>query len=454
MNDTIKLPKDFLDIMKSLLKNEYDDFLKSYDKDSTKAFILNKNKTDIDYLSKVFNYEFKKYDKTDLSYIYDIDTPGKSIFHEMGLFYIQEPSASIPAFLLDVQEGEKVLDLCAAPGGKSITMGIKLNSKGVLISNEINSKRCRILSENIERMGIDNAIVINEDTDKLKKIFIEDFDKIMVDAPCSGEGMFRKNEDARNEWSLENVKICKERQLHILDNASSMLKNDGYMVYSTCTFNKSENEEVVEEFLKTHPDFYLVKTVRHFPHQGIGEGHFAALLYKNAAGESTIKKKVKEVRGNSFKEYPSLKKFIDSNFSEEKKNDIYDKKLISFGDNLYLVPKDVINLDKILSKVKVLRLGLHLGTVEKNIFKPSYSLAKALKKDDFKNIINFSSDDIRIKKYISGETIEINDDLDNNTSYENGWILLLVDGNPLSFGKIVNGQIKNHYPKGLRKNLI
>ncbi len=454
MNDTIKLPKDFLDIMKSLLKNEYDDFLKSYDKDSTKAFILNKNKTDIDYLSKVFNYEFKKYDKTDLSYIYDIDTPGKSIFHEMGLFYIQEPSASIPAFLLDVQEGEKVLDLCAAPGGKSITMGIKLNSKGVLISNEINSKRCRILSENIERMGIDNAIVINEDTDKLKKIFIEDFDKIMVDAPCSGEGMFRKNEDARNEWSLENVKICKERQLHIFDNASSMLKNDGYMVYSTCTFNKSENEEVVEEFLKTHPDFYLVKTVRHFPHQGIGEGHFAALLYKNAAGENTTKKKVKEVRGNSFKEYTSLKKFIDSNFSEEKKNDIYDKKLISFGDNLYLVPKDVINLDKILSKVKVLRLGLHLGTVEKNIFKPSYSLAKALKKDDFKNIINFSSDDIRIKKYISGETIEINDDLDNNTYYENGWILLLIDGNPLSFGKIVNGQIKNHYPKGLRKNLI
>lgn len=476
------LPIDFINRMKLLLKDEYNDFLSSYDKPQLKSLRINSLKCNSDLLTHFKDEDFNKVPWCNTGFYYENIRPGKHPFHEAGAYYIQEPSAMSPAIYLDAKPGDKVLDLCAAPGGKSTQIASSMNGEGLLISNEIIPSRAKILSENIERLGIKNAIITNEAPEKLSKLFINYFDKIMVDAPCSGEGMFRKNSDACNEWNIDNVNLCSLRQEEILNYAAGMLKPGGRMVYSTCTFAPEENELNILKFLKNHTDFHIVKpnlfegmnygnpkfldicdfnklradnliseisndasildnlknTIRLWPHKLNGEGHFIAILEKSKINDSinydTYPQKI--IKGVSEK---SIKTFFDfsNSFLKETPKGIY----VTFGNQLNLLPDCCPPLDTI----KVLRAGLNLGTFLKNRFEPSHSLALSLKAEDVKNYVNLSINDELIYKYFSGETFEC----DGNK----GWNLILVEGISAGFGKLTNNIMKNHYPKGLRKSL-
>jgi NOL1/NOP2/sun family putative RNA methylase len=324
------LPIDFVNRMKTMLGVQYDSFIESYSKESYKSLRINPLKGDLCKLINSTNWDLNSIPWCANGYYYDPATqPGKHPLHEAGAYYIQEASAMLPAVLLNVKPGDKVLDLCAAPGGKSTQIALAMNNQGLLVSNEIIPNRAKILSENIERMGIRNAIVTNADSETLANKFPVFFNKIMVDAPCSGEGMFRKNPEACNEWSLENVNICANRQLEILENAAKMLAPGGRMVYSTCTFSPEENEGTIYRFLKNHPEFSLVdseinidgfdnghfeylkdadltfkseieKCIRLWPHKIDGEGHFAAMLEKKSDNENNHK--IKAEKGINPKE--------------------------------------------------------------------------------------------------------------------------------------------------------
>ena len=299
------LPQLFLDRMKQMLEEEYPAFLNSYEDARYQALRINPSKTDTDRFTEETSFHLQPVPWEANGFYYEKeDQPGKHPYHEAGVYYIQEPSAMAPAAYLDAQPGEKVLDLCAAPGGKSTQIAAAMQGKGLLVSNEIHPARAKILSENMERMGVKNVMVTNESPQTLAGMFMEYFDRIMVDAPCSGEGMFRKNEQACEEWSPENVQVCAARQQEILACAASMLRPGGRMVYSTCTFAPEENEGTISRFLEQHPQFHIVPvkkypgmadgvaawtkhpaaeigdTIRLFPHHLHGEGHFVAVLEK------------------------------------------------------------------------------------------------------------------------------------------------------------------------------
>ena len=421
----IDLPIEFKNNMKQILNEEYDLFIDTYNYPPYKGLRINTLKISDESLLKEFNLTSIPWCTE--GYYYNNSTPGKHVYHEMGLYYLQEPSAMSAVQALDVQKGDMVLDLCAAPGGKSTQIASHLQGEGLLVSNEIIPSRAKVLSSNIERMGIKNAIVTNEDPKKLVNNFAGFFNKILVDAPCSGEGMFRKNNDAIKEWSMENVLMCAKRQEEILDIAEKMLQDDGTIVFSTCTFSKYENESVVEKFLLKHKDFICEKQERLYPHKINGEGHFYAVLKRNGIKEY---KKL---------EYPALKK-MDKNFVQFARDalNIPLSYNLCYGDNLYYAPK--VNLNGI----KTLRVGLHLGELKKNRFEPSHSLALALESKDFKNVVLLDKDSLEVKKYIAGESI---------ISDVKGWACVSVDNYPLGWIKGDGNIAKNHYPKGLRKEL-
>lgn len=450
------LPKAFTERMMAMLGEEWNEFLACYDKNTAHALRLNTLKShSADILEK---YPFTPVPWAENGYYYNEDiTPGKHPYHEAGVYYIQEPSAMAPADCLNVMPGDIVLDLCAAPGGKSTQIACKMQGSGLMISNEIHPARAKILSENIERMGIRNAIVTNSSSEMLAQHFPKFFDKIMVDAPCSGEGMFRKNPEACKEWSPEAVERCAARQQEILHNASLMLKPGGQMVYSTCTFSVAENEAAITSFLDSHPDFYLKQipsvngfssgglegTIRLWPHRVQGEGHFLALLGRQTEPDTNSchnRHRDKTIRGISQKDCKNCIEFLAENLRD---SDAFLKKrtIIQFGDNLYLVP----DMTPDLSGIKVLRPGLHIGTMRKNRFEPSHSLALSLTPDDVKHVCCLSSPSTAIYDYLNGQTF----------SYEGmkGWYLICVDHYSIGWGKLAGDIMKNHYPKGLRKHL-
>ena len=319
----------------------------------------------------------------------------------------------------------------------------------MLITNEIHPQRAKILSENIERMGISNAIVLNETPESLSKRFIAFFDRILVDAPCSGEGMFRKNDNAGEEWSEENVALCAERQDGILDCAATMLRPGGRLVYSTCTFAPAEDEGSVSRFLETHPDFYLEKEERLMPHKVKGEGHFLAVLHreggqlKSAAAAGTEK-------SLSLKDCREFLDFAKEALAIPAEELTEGKILLRFGEQLYLAPAETPSL----RGLKVLRPGLHLGTVKKNRFEPSHALALFLKKGQAVHAVNLAGDGIAVRKYLEGQTLTIGAGCDvemADAALPKGWCLVCVDGYSLGWGKAAGAILKNHYPKGLRK---
>lgn len=512
-------PEAFLERMGRRLGCEYEEFLKALEgepfwalrlnslkvgaqgKTAAEAFGPGRKARDLPEGTEGFLTRLMPVPWAENGYYYEAgQQPGKHPYHEAGLYYIQEPSAMAPAELLGVIPGDRVLDLCAAPGGKSTQLAAKLQGKGFLLSNEIHPARAKILSENVERMGIRNACVTNETPERLSVLFLGFFDKILVDAPCSGEGMFRKNEAACEEWSPENVTLCAARQDGILDCAAKMLRPGGRLVYSTCTFSAEENEGSVERFLSRHPDFKpvpletentglqgcageLTGTVRLMPHKVRGEGHFAAVLEREGGipeeseegadfadpSENGLKRAVdgvmsaaicREVKGLSEKELGDYLSFcrenlrcdvrcgrgMGHNYDMETGGNLFQEggpgntRYIRFGDNLYLMPGDMPDL----KGVRALRPGLHLGELKKNRFEPSHALALALSPGEVIHVCNFSAQDQAVSAYLRGQTFP--------AEGEKGWYLICVDGFSIGWGKLAGGVMKNHYPRGLRRN--
>ncbi len=412
--------------------------------------------------------------KNGFYYDEEVVRPGKHPYHEAGVYYIQEPSAMVPGECLDIEPGMRVLDLCAAPGGKSTQLAAKLMGQGLLVSNEPIPNRAKILSENIERLGFPNAVVTNAYPKELVPHFPSFFHRIMVDAPCSGEGMFRKNEMARDEWSEENVLHCHERQMEILHCAADMLAPGGRMVFSTCTFSPEENEGTIYEFLESHPEFHIVKprmvdemstgepeylkicsylegreikpeiasslrdTIRLWPHRVQGEGHYVAVLEKDGTLPDFTPDFAKQKSKKPAK-IPALQEFLEMTVCSGILEDLLYKNLKVQGDQIYLIPVECPNL----SGIKVLRPGLHIGTMKKERFEPAHALALALHAPEYGRVANLSVE--QAIDYINGLTFKMEGD--------KGWYLILVDGVSLGWGKLAGGTMKNHYPKGLRKNL-
>ncbi|MEW9124180.1 MAG: RsmF rRNA methyltransferase first C-terminal domain-containing protein [Thermotaleaceae bacterium] len=452
----IKLPADFIKKMKALMGDEYDEFYQSYEEKKIPGLRINTLKIEIEDFQKISPFALERVPWCSEGFYYEEkDRPGKHPYHESGLYYIQEPSAMAVGTLIAPKPGEKILDLCAAPGGKSTHIAAKLQGEGILVSNEIHPMRAKILSQNIERMGIKNCMVLNEEPQQLVHRFKSYFDKILVDAPCSGEGMFRKDPLACEEWSLENVSTCAQRQKEILQYAGKMLKPEGRIIYSTCTFSPEENEGVIEAFLKKNKEFSLIKsdifegiesgkenwvthseyplnhTIRLWPHRIKGEGHFIAVLKKND-GELPvkIKKKKKTIDKKSIQDY--------FDFAQNYLKQAQETDFILFGENLYVLPTE----DIIMENLKIIRPGWHLGVIKKNRFEPSHALALSLKAEETTHTISFSADSQEISAYLKGISFE--------AAGDKGWNLICVDDYSIGWGKLVEGMLKNHYPKGLR----
>ena len=428
------LPQDFLTRMEQQLGSEYGAFLESLERPRAVALRFNPLKgdaPDLPFIQAQVPWEPQ-------GYYYDVQSrPGLHPFHEAGVYYLQEASAMAPVTLLAPQKGEKVCDLCAAPGGKTTQIAGRMGGEGFLLCNEINPKRAKILSRNIERMGVSNALVTNEHPARLAEKYGGYFDRVLVDAPCSGEGMFRKEEAAVTDWSVETVQMCAARQKEILHSAARLLKQGGRLVYSTCTFAPEENEQVIAWFLENHPEFTPVEldapwfrkgengTFRMWPHKLLGEGHFAAVLEKQGDEECYVNQVISE-------KAPRL--WLD--FARELGITPPKGKYITFGTSLYCVPEDTPDL----RGVKVLRPGLELGELKKDRFEPAHGLALWLK--NAKNTVDLPADSKEIAAYMHGETVPC--DL-------GGWCLVRVDGFSIGWGKGDQKVLKNHYPKGLRR---
>lgn len=484
----MNLPIEFEKKMKAFLGNEWEEFLYSYDNNRFQALRFNtlkvgKNKSVEEEIAGIMDKLCIPMDKkvtwANDAYYYDEEKrPGKHPYHEMGLYYIQEPSAMSAAALLAPKPGMRVLDLCAAPGGKSTQLATYLGDSGLLVSNEINTQRSRILSQNIERMGIKNAIVTNEDSFALAAHFPNFFHAIQVDAPCSGEGMFRKLPEAVNEWSPQNVEICAARQKEILDNAATMLKAGGTIVYSTCTFSQEENEDVVEHFLESHSDFTLEEMERFWPHKVDGEGHFVAKLVRrgsvnefdadyevceencNKVEDTGLKddRKTKKNKNNKNRKNETksaltkenmklLSEFLDETVSEDMAAWIKNARLVMFWEQLYRLP----DMEVDIKGLKVQRAGLHIGEFKKQRFEPSHSLALALKQSEAKNVVKLTCDDPQTTGFFNGQSVMLSDG--QAAECKKGWALVCVDGYPAGWGKVNGAQVKNHYPKGLRNKI-
>ena len=409
------LPEAFTDRMQEMLSaEEYQAFLKSYGEPKKQALRLNPLKGDSGRFLELCPFSLTRVPWEENGYYFDSeDRPGKHPFHEAGVYYIQEASAMAPVPFLAAKPGERILDLCAAPGGKSTQIAAAMQGEGILVCNEYNKKRAEILAENIERMGVANAIVVNHDSAQLSELFPGYFDRILVDAPCSGEGMFRKNEEAVTEWSPENVELCAERQDEILDQAAIMLHDGGRLVYSTCTFAPAEDEGSVQRFLDRHPEFSLLtvempegmepgrkewaeggsdelsKTIRLWPHKLMGEGHFLALLQKEGqTGPSAMVSK-----GNRLP--ADVRKYMEEFFGEIGLKTLggqkFDWNRVEIrADKVYYLPSVSCNF----RGINFIRNGLYLGDLKKNRFEPSQPLALAFLKDEAEAVISLSADDI------------------------------------------------------------
>ncbi len=452
----IKLPESFERRMKILLGNDFDKYIQSLDENPVKGFRVNTDKISIEDFEKINIFGTEKIPYVENGFYLDYEKAGNHPYHHAGMIYIQEPGAMAPAECVDIQQDWVCLDMCAAPGGKSTQIKNKLDENGILVSNEIISSRCRILTGNIERLGLRNCVTTCMDTKKLSKYFTDTFDFIMCDAPCSGEGMFRKEQIAVDEWSEENVKMCAERQKEILENAVPLLKKGGYIVYATCTFSLEENEMVIDSFLLEHPDFELVEVKskvientadgiffngcrtdnihfarRFYPHISKGEGQFMAVLHNKTENYSFDSHNDRKTE----KTDRIVTDFLDDVLTD------YDKSNVTTynGNPVYFSP----DLD--IQKGSAFCCGVTIGEIRKNYIQPHHQFFMAMGKD-FKRKIELNADDERTKKYLHGEEI--------TTDCENGWAVVTVNGCAVGGAKVVNGNAKNHYPKGLRlKNI-
>lgn len=444
----MNLPIDFCERMRELVGGEYDDFIKSYDTQINRGVRINKLKCDT--LPELFSDSEKVLWCPDGYYVKDGTVSGNHPYHAAGVIYFQEPSAMCVAEGLPLCDDAKILDLCAAPGGKTTHIGARMKNKGLLVANEIISKRASILSENVERMGLTNTIVTNETPSHLAEKFQGFFDGIIVDAPCSGEGMFRKEPQAVDEWSVNHTLSCAVRQKNILDDAYKMLKCGGYIMYSTCTFSYDENEAVVKHMMEKYnmelcpiPGLDMLSQGigdgmencrRVFPHKNKGEGHFTALLRRTEENETATEFVKKQNKRKDTTLETAVRLYYEFEKSALKVH--LDGEFVLFGDNLYVLPQ-YVDIDKL----KVLRCGLHLGEVKRNRFEPSHALSHAFDEDVYINKVETLQNSEDIKKYMHGETL---------SSDVSGWCVIKTEKYIVGWGKGSNGIVKNHYPKHLR----
>ena len=498
------LPEEFIERIRKDLGDEADSFLGSFFDEPKRGLRINPLKVGAG-MEESLSKSLRQIPWEKHGYYYEpLIFPGKSPLHEAGAYYIQEPSAMAPVSYLDVQPGMCVLDLCAAPGGKSTQIASKLEGRGILIANEIISDRARVLSQNIERLGIKNALVLSHTPKELAERYPASFDRILVDAPCSGEGMMRRDETAVGEWSGENVTMCAKRQEDILDAASVMLKPGGRLVYSTCTFSIQENEGQIIRFLKKHPDYRAVKAapaegmrrglpltggdpdsdlkgeekrpnteltdtqdmkegmLRIWPQDGYGEGHFVAVL-ERTGGRLPVScgyqgSKEPPLNNKQRQEIRPFKEFIADVIAEGTlKDHLSDpQNLFMFGKKLCALPEDGLPL---LSGLKVIRAGLELGEIRKERFIPSHSLALAMKSEDAVRLAELNKGEAFDAKdplmYLNGQTLAADEASlmkKDPATRDDGWTLATISGISAGWVKASKGILKNHYPKGLRIN--
>ena len=447
-----QLPEQFTDRMKLLLGDEFNEYEQALNMPPVKAFRVNTQKISVADFEKINIFGSEKIPYVNNGYYLEYEKVGNHPFHHAGLIYVQEPAAMAPAECIDMAPDSYILDMCASPGGKSTQLKNKLDERGVLVSNEIVPSRCKILTGNIERLGLKNCVTTCMDTSYLAETFERVFDIVMVDAPCSGEGMFRKEQIAVDEWSQENVEKCARRQTEILENAVRCLKPGGYIIYATCTFSLEENEMTVDSFLKKHTDFEIVPVTdrvknatsdginfdgceckninfarRFYPHKNRGEGQFMAVLHNKQEKEPLKRSPQKQ----SVKINPVLLDFLDDTLVTYNKDEVkvYGDTAVFFGGDIEI------------SRKTAFMCGVTIGEIKKNYVLPHHQFFMAMG-GDFKRKIELSPDSDEIKKYLHGEEFK--------TDAPNGWTVVTVCGATLGGVKVVNGTAKNHYPKGIR----
>ena len=469
------LPQSFLDSMKEILGEDYEAFLTGFDGQRQYGLRVNTLKMNLEEFERIAPFHLKKVPWISNGYFYNAeDVPAKHPFYSAGLYYLQEPSAMTPASRLKVQPGERVLDLCAAPGGKATELGAALQGEGLLVANDINTARAKALLRNLELFGISNSFVTNEPPHVLAERFPEFFHKIMVDAPCSGEGMFRKNPAVADSWKEKGPEYFSKLQREIIVQAADMLLPGGMMFYSTCTFSPLENEKTITHLLKERPDMEVVPMEdyenfaegltsykdeafdescklcrRIWPHKMSGEGHFMALLHKKSGTQQQVQQTVSQssIWWEKCKGLNKEQKAAAEDFFSHV-NIAYDEKRIDVrGDNLYYLPAPKYDG----RGLHFLRNGLFMGEFKKKRFEPSQPFALALHAQDFDQVLDFPADDERLSRYLRGETLDVSD-LIAGEKKRKGWQLVMVAGHPLGFGKLVNNNLKNKYPAGWRKN--
>ncbi len=464
------LPQDFINKMRCLLgEQELEAFISSYNESKNSGLRANTIRIEqkaFEDLSIMNEFQLETIPWTTDGYYYnDEKRPGVSPYYYAGLYYIQEPSAMFPVSVLNSQPGERILDMCAAPGGKTVQIAATMENSGVIVTNDINPKRVKALVKNIELCGIKNAIVTNDTPENLGKAFEGFFDRILVDAPCSGEGMFRKDPDAIKAWGAYKCDACAQLQADILTYADKMLKPGGTLVYSTCTFSPEEDEIIIASFLNKYGNYFIDEiehkhgiaegvpewadgnttlkgTARLWPHRLKGEGHFVARLKKasltedNNCNENNISQSQYKpsILSPSEENKSILNDFIRDNLSIELNGE-----LVEIRNKLYLLPEGY----GYLANIKAVKYGWYLGDIINNRFEPSQSFIMGLSKREIKRVIDFTINDYEVIKYLKGETL--------NIECEKGLYAICVDGYTIGFAKSTGANLKNMYPKGWRK---
>jgi NOL1/NOP2/sun family putative RNA methylase len=465
--------------MRVLLQEEFPAFLASYTEPRYYGLRVNTLKVTVEQFRLLSPFPLTEIPWLKEGFYYEEgERPGKHAYYNAGLYYIQEPSAMVPVELLDIQLGDKVLDLCAAPGGKSTQIAAKLQQTGVLVVNDSHSDRVKPLVKNLELFGVRNAVVLNELPHRMVRVFTEYFDKILIDVPCSGEGMFRKEEEMVKQWNIHSPEKYAAMQRDILKNAAQMLANGGRLVYSTCTFSPEENEAVIAEFIEENPEFYVVPmgselgfssgrpnwisgrvndlseetiekmegTVRLWPHLIKGEGHYAAVLERRI-DKSGIKAATAATIASVNRSAVDLAPWRQF-YHDQLDSEISGVEMM-FGEHLYMMPHGLPSLDG----VKVVKPGWYMGAVRKNRFEPAHDLALGLRAEQAVRVLPLSSTGDEAVRYLKGETLIIEEQRIHRKHSNvplKGHCLVCIDGFPVGWGKWQEGMIKNEYPAGWR----
>nr|WP_279288678.1 RsmB/NOP family class I SAM-dependent RNA methyltransferase [Hungatella hominis] len=456
----MKLSEEYLNRMRDLLgEEEFSAYLKSFDEERLYGLRVNTAKVTPEAFPELVSWDLKPVPWIPNGFYYEgTERPAKDPYYYAGLYYLQEPSAMTPAMLLPVEPGDRVLDLCGAPGGKSTELGVKLAGKGVLISNDISNSRAKALLKNLELWGISNICVTSETPDKLADVFGPWFDKILIDAPCSGEGMFRKDDDMVKSYEERGPEYYSEIQKEITDQAVRMLAPGGLLLYSTCTFSRCEDEEIICHILENHQEMELIRLplfegasggigldgcIRLFPHKIKGEGHFISLLRKNGGGAQRTAAGIRErsrmePQGKKASALPTEL----TDFLALMNREFDGSRIMIKNDSVYYLPENFVPA----KELRYLRTGLLLGELKNKRFEPGQALAMTLHAEEFRQTISWKKDDDRVIRYLKGETISLTPE----EGPVKGWCLVCVDGYPLGFAKGTGMALKNKYYPGWR----